>query len=53
MLSIIFWILFILCVISALVPASRYPWMPRLNTAILLILIGILAWKTPNLHVPL
>jgi hypothetical protein len=54
MLSIIFWILWILCLLSALVPVfiqpaagqpTRMTWLPQLNIVVNLILLGILGFK--------
>jgi hypothetical protein len=46
MLAIIFWILWVLCFIGVFIPpAPERPWLPQLNTAITLILFGILGFK--------
>jgi hypothetical protein len=47
MLAIIFWILWVLCVISLIIPPDpARPWLPRLSTGISLILFGILGYKS-------
>jgi hypothetical protein len=53
MLTIIFWILFALCLIGAVVPPSPdRGWVPRLSVIINLVLLGILGYKCLP-HVPL
>lgn len=50
MLTLLFWVLFALCLIGAFLPPAapnspRYAWHPRLNTIVLLVMLGILGYK--------
>jgi len=46
MLAIIFWILWLLCLLSCFIPpAPTRPWLPQLSVGIQLILFGILGFK--------
>lgn len=46
MLAIIFWILWVLCLIGIFIPHSpSRPWLPQLNQGVALILFGILGFK--------
>ena len=44
MLSIVYWILLVLCAIGAFVPSAN-PWIPRINGVIIIILFAILGLK--------
>lgn len=50
LLTLIFWILFVLCLIGVFLPPAeasnpRHVWHPRLNTLVLLVMLGILGYK--------
>lgn len=44
-LTILFWILLILCFLGAFAPDTAYPWAPRGRVVIILILLAILGLK--------
>ena len=46
MLSVIFWVVWLLCLISIFIPpAPTRPWLPQLSSGVNLLLLGILGYK--------